>query len=625
MNIIASQWERAASWTAALTVVAAGLLASPLPAAPPAAPVSVGPASRPDSRDVAAEVDRLILADLQQAGVQPAGRTTDEDFLRRVYLDLAGRLPTPQELTLFGLNPDSQKRAARIEELLQSDEYAGNWAHYWRDVIFTDATNSQARLMQEVFERWMTERLAQNRRWNEITAELLTATGDIQENGATALILVRSGEPAEIAAEVSRIFLGIQIQCANCHDHPSDIWKREQFHQLAAYFPRVSLRQTVLDGRATLLVSSVNSVGSRYGEEMRKNPERFIAQLDGNRDGKLSQEEANRQPQFGRFFEGMLRLGDSDKDGTLSVEELKKLPPPQQQGLGSLEYFLPDLNDPGSQGTAVEPVFFVDGSTATPGLDDLSRRGALVESLTSPENPWFAQAFVNRMWNELLGEGFYMPVDDLGPQRQPRFPAALEALSTGFTASGYDIKWLLRTIANTETYQRQVRARDPGVDSLPFASALPARLRADQLYTALTQVLDVPDIGDRPRRRGSAGTGAGQRSPRDQFRLLFNVDPSVPQEDITGNVPQALYLMNSPALLELTRSSGETRLARLLRQFPDDHDAVNELYLAVLCREPSSKEQQICLDYIREVGNRAEAFEDLLRSLLNSTEFLSRR
>lgn len=625
MIVLASQRERAVSWIAVLAVVAASVLASPLWAAPPAVSMSAGHASRPDSRDVAFEVDRLILADLEQASVQPAGRTTDEDFLRRVCLDLAGRLPTPREIMLFGLDPDPQKRSIKIEELLQSEKYAENWAHYWRDVIFTDSTNTQARLMQNVFERWMVERLAQNRRWNEITAELLTATGDIQENGATALILVRSGEPAEIAAEVSRIFLGIQIQCANCHDHPSDIWKREQFHQLAAYFPRVSLRQTVLDGRATLLVSSVNSVGSRFGEEIRKNPERFIAQLDRNGDGKLSQEEANRQPQFGRFFEGMLRLGDSDKDGTLSAEELRKLPPPQQQGLGSLEYHMPDLNDPASQGAAMQPAFFVDDSKEKSGLDDLSRRQALVKSLTAPENPWFAQAFVNRMWNELLGEGFYMPVDDLGPQRQPRFPAAMETLSNRFTESGYDIKWLLQTIANTETYQRQVRARLPEDETLPFASALPARLRADQLYSALAQVLEVPDIGDGPRRRGPTGTGAGQRSPRDQFRLLFHVDPSVPQEDITGNVPQALFLMNSPALLELTKASGETRLARLLRQFPDNHDAVKELYLAVLCRELSSKEQQICLDYIRGVGKRAEAFEDLFRCLLNSTEFLCRR
>ncbi len=621
MRIATRRSEPRAYGVAALTLFVVSLITSSLTAETPAASNSVGNARLPDPVTVAAEVDRLILTDLQHAGVKPAARAKDEDFLRRVCLDLAGRLPTPRETVLFGLDPDSQKRAAKIEELLASDQYAENWTHYWRDVIFTDATNTQARLMQEVFERWMAEGLKQNRRWNEITADLLTATGDIQKNGATALILVRGGEPAEIAAEASRIFLGIQIQCANCHDHPSDIWKREQFHQFAAYFPRVSLRQTISEGRATLLVSSVDSGGSGFSEQMRQNPERFISSLDRNRDGKLSQAEARQQPQFGRFFEGLLRLGDSDKDGTLSVEELKKMPPPQQQGRGSLEYFMPDLNDPASQGKPLQPAFFVDGSAPKAGLDDLARRRALVASLTSPENPWFAQAFVNRMWNELLGEGFYMPVDDLGPRRQPRFPAAAEALSNGFTASGYDIKWLLRTIANTETYQRQVRASEPGTELLPFASALPTRIRADQLYTALTQVLEVRDLGSG---LGAAGA-AGSRSPRGSFHLLFAVDPSVPQEDITGNVPQALFLMNSPELRTQTLGSGNTRLARLLREYPEDRDAVDELYLAVLCRLPSAKEQRLCLNYIGEVSSRTEAFEDLFRGLLNSTEFLSHR
>jgi len=610
----------------AAVIVVVGLEVSTISAAPPATSKAIGDVNVPDSQAVATEVDRIILTELQQASVEPADRTNDEDFLRRVCLDLAGRLPTPQEMTLFGLDSDSQKRVAKIEELLNSDEYAENWTHYWRDVIFTDATNMQAGLVKDVFERWMAERLKQNRPWNEIVAELLTATGDIRKNGATALILVRGGEPAEIAAEASRIFLGIQIQCANCHNHPSDIWKREQFHQLAAYFPRVSLRQTIADGQPTLIVSSVNSVGSRFGEDVRKNPEGFIAPLDRNRDGKLSKEEASRQPQFAMIFEPMLYLGDSNKDGVLSVEELKKMPPPQQQGRGTLEYFMPDLNDPASRGTPVQPAFFVDGSKEKSGLDDLSRRGALVESLTSPENPWFARALVNRLWNELLGEGFYMPVDDLGPQRQPQFPTALDALSEGFTASGYDVQWLLRTIANTETYQRQIRARDPGEESPPFASALPTRLRPDQLYTALEQVLEVHDGGGESQGYGPGAAGSsGRRSPRDAFHLLFAVDPSTPQEDLTGNVPQALFLMNSSALREQTQATGDTRLARLLRELPDDDDAIFELYFTVLCRGPSPKEQQLCLDYIGEVNNRAEAFEDLLRNLLNSTEFLSRR
>src|SRR5690606_10199024 len=122
------------------------------------------------------------------------------------------------------------------------EDYAENWARYWRDVIFPDAGEMQARLMVGTFEQWMTDQLNRNRPWDRIAADLLTATGNVQENGATALLVAHSAEPMEVAAEASRILLGIQIQCANCHDHPTDAWKRQQFHQLAAYFPRAEFR-----------------------------------------------------------------------------------------------------------------------------------------------------------------------------------------------------------------------------------------------------------------------------------------------------------------------------------------------------------------------------------------------
>src|SRR5207244_1218971 len=146
---------------------------------------------------------------------------------------------------------------------------------------------------------------------------------------------------------------------------------------------------------------------------------------------------------LGRLFE----VGDTDKDGKLTLAELKKIPPPMMQtGRGSPEHFMADLTNPTSRGLKVDPAFFVTHETPGEGLSDMERRQSLSRYITSPNNPWFAKAFVNRIWSELLGEGFYMPIDDMGPQRTPTYPAALEALAAGFTASGYDIKWLLRTI-----------------------------------------------------------------------------------------------------------------------------------------------------------------------------------
>ena len=117
----------------------------------------------------------------------------------------------------------------------------------------------------------------------------------------------------------------------------------------------------------------------------------------------------------------------------------------------------------------------------------------------------------------------------------------------------------------------------------------------------------------------------GARSPRDQFGLLFSFDPSTPQTEITGNIPQALFMMNSQLLAGQIHARGFTRLTALLRRFPDNRDAINELYVMILSREPSDREMKITTEYLVEVDNREESFEDLMWSLLNSSEFLSKR
>lgn len=581
-----------------------------------------GEPGAPDPITVASEVDRRILADLQQAGMTPAARCSDVDFLRRASLDITGQLPSPGSVTLFALDPDPDKRSRLIERLLASPEFGRNWARYWRDVIYMPATQMQARLAQGEFEEWMAQHLNRGTPWDGVVTSLLTATGDVTEHPETALIMAQAAQAPEIAAEACRIFLGIQMQCANCHDHPSDTWKREQFHELAAYFPRITLRR-MQDPRSFEVVS-VNTDRNR-GDFMRTDPERFVRTLDRNRDQKLSREEMRGPMGAPQFLDRLFELGDTNKDGTLTVAEIKALPMPDPSRQGSTEHYMADLSDPSSRGRLIDPKFFLDGSAPGHGLTDEERRAVIAKAFTSDQNPWFARALINRMWNEFLGEGFYMPVDDLGPNRTARFPEALDALAAGFVASHYDTKWLVRTIANSQTYQRQVAPKAVSEDSLPFAAVTPTRLRADVVFNALLQTLGVQEDGP-----GSGpammGPRAYQRGMRFQFDFLFGVDPSVPKEDITGNVPQSLFLMNSNSLRgALSASSSRTRLGQILRDNPDDETAISEVYLRVLAREPSARELEICQTYLRDVGQRSEAYEDLMWSLLNSSEFLSKR
>jgi Protein of unknown function (DUF1549)/Protein of unknown function (DUF1553)/EF hand len=590
-----------------------------------------------NSAAVAAAVDKLILENLTETGTNPAPKTSDEDFLRRVHFDLAGTVPTPREVTMFGLDPDPDKRLKLVDKLLASDAYANNWSAYWRDVIFLRATDMRARAMVGSFEKWMADQFRENNSWDKITTSLLTATGEVNEHGETALMFAHDGQADEIAAEASRIFLGIQIQCANCHDHPSDKWKRQQFHQLAAFFPRVQIKR---DGKVKPPIYTVVSFAEPAAAKGRgkgaakgkaaggflEHPERLFARFDRNHDGKLTKDEVRGTP-IEKQFDRLLAVADANKDGALTVKEIKEAPAPGGKPRATAEHFMPDLKNPSSKGTKMEPIFFVNGKRPASGLSDEARRHALAKYITAANDPWFSRAYINRVWSEMLGEGFYMPVDDMGPSRQARMPEALDVLADAFVANKYDTKWLFKTIARTETYQREIRAKDPSVESPPaFAASSPKRLRADQLFNAITKVLGIE--GAEPQDSAeSAGKGKNRyaRGPRAQFDFLFGYDPSTNQDDLQGNVPQALFMMNSRLINGLIHGEGKTRLSHILKQYDDDKDAVREVYVLTLSREPSAKEEAICLNYVKDAGNRREGFEDVMWSLMNSSEFLSKR
>ena len=314
--------------------------------------------------------------------------------------------------------------------------------------------------------------------------------------------------------------------------------------------------------------------------------------------------------------------GDTNKDGALTLEEFKKLPaPPQQQaGRGSAEYFMPDLADPSSKGTEVRPTFFVGTRVAAEGLSDEDRRLLLAQYIVDPENPWFAKAYVNRIWGELTGDSFYMPIDDLGPGRSARNESALKLLAEQFVAHDYDIKWLFAAITQTRAYQRAVSE----TSELSFASATPSRLRSDALYDSFLNAVGSSNQTSRFTGRRPGGARGVQGGARGQFAQLFGYDPSTPQADLTGTIPQSLFFMNSPTV-EGAIQSDRGMLRTILSRFESDDDVIRELYLTVLTRTPKPSELELGKSYINEVGDRNEAFEDLYWALLNTSEFLTKR
>jgi hypothetical protein len=245
--------------------------------------------------------------------------------------------------------------------------------------------------------------------------------------------------------------------------------------------------------------------------------------------------------------------------------------------------------------------------------------------MTSKKNYWFAAAYVSRIWGELMGQSFYQPVDDMGPNKEAVFPRLLTRLTAAFQGSNYDVKALLRAIMNSETYQRQIRLGESADQHLHFAAAYPTRLSADALWDSLEAVLGTlapPGQAGKPRPAGPFGFRPGLEGA---FKLEFSFDPSAKADEVEGSIPQALLMMNNPLINQRLQARGTNLLARILNSYPDDSDALRMVYMRTLARKPTDRENEKCRSYLANNPNRKDAFEDILWTLLNSTEFQTKR
>ena len=508
------------------------------------------------------EIDRRlsdeVFAKANDATLAP--KTDDETFLRRVYLDTVGENPTPGEITLFVLDPSPNKRERTIDRLLADSRYGTNWARYWRDVIVARRSAAEQQIVTIIagpLEAFLAERLNANSGWDNIARAFVEAEGTVSDRGETALFMLHMAQTSNVAAETSRIFLGIQIQCAECHDHPFDRWKRPQFHEFAAFFPRIGIqREKSVDGRPNMRIASFDN-------------------------GPIARPANGQQ--------------------------------------GGREHFMPDLKQPTAQGKLMTPVFFATGQTLETGATDATRRGSLGQWMTAKNNPWFAKAFVNRVWAELVGEGFSEPVDDLGLDRASTAPETWDYLASDFADHGYDVKRLFRAVLTSAAYQRECRPKRLP-NAAPFTANVRQPLRADQLIDVVAGAIGVPLSDGRSANRAAAGGIVINNGPRNQLVQLFGYDPSLRREEITSTIPQALMMMNSPMIHRPLDAGSNSWFGSLVSQTKKDDSVVLELYLRCLAREPNDDELAVCREHLRHAGSRLAGFEDVFWSLLNSEE-----
>ncbi len=353
-------------------------------------------------------IDREIDAHLGRLKLAPAPLADDATFLRRVTLDLIGTIPAADEVQRFLADPDSDKRSKTVDRLLDDPRYAVHQATQWDLALFgRNPANSEMR-KRGAFQKWLTEQFAKNVPYDRWVHAMFLAEGNAAEQGAPLYLAQFRGQALETAEGVTRIFLGTQIRCARCHDHPSDKWTQKDFYGFAAFFARL----VVVDG------------GGGEGAKKFMIGEKSSGDLMFTGPAKDAKPGQKGEPISAKFLDGAV-VAEPPLPKDFKEPDLKnaKAPPPK-------------------------PLF--------------SRRDKLAAWIVAPENPFFAKAAVNRVWTQFLGRGFYNPVDDLKEDEKATHPALLRLLREGFIARKFDLKGLTREIVNSRTYQRASTGESKG-------------------------------------------------------------------------------------------------------------------------------------------------------------------
>ena len=502
-------------------------------------------------REVADAIDKHVLRKLDQSKIAAAPLSSDDEFLRRVYLDLTGRVPTPEQAATFLDDPSTDKRAKLIDALLDSSEFGEQLGRTWREWICPPELPSDMNSGKQPHNEarglgtWFAKQINEKHPWDKIVRDLLTAQGDLKKN-PQLIYFGLVGQDAKVtpdgtARTVGALFMGVQLQCAQCHDDPYRDWSQSEFWSFAAFFGHTSgdfkkVSEKQGEGHITIPKSAFINAGDKL-------PVAFLRS-----DKKVEPKKANWRP-------------------------------------------------------------------------------ILVDWLTDKDNPYFAKAFANRMWFYLFARGIVNPVDDMRELNPPTHPGLLTLLANEFKASNYDMRHVLRSICNSQTYQRTSRVDVKLSDAQQatqkelFGRAPLRVLTADMLFDSLKMIyadhkLDLRTIGKND--GNTNGESAAVGDPLLEIHRQFGINED-DATDFTHGIPQMLTFINHPRLL-----TGDKAIEEHLKADPKPkpQQSVEWLYLSTLTRRPSQAEAADALTYINESDDKTAALVDVRWMLINRSEFI---
>lgn len=529
----------------------------------------------PEPPKAAGELDRLVFAKLAELDIEPA-LCSDAVFIRRVYLDVIGTLPTANEVRKFLADEAPDKRAKLIDRLLDRPEFPVYWAMKWGDVLRIKAeipVNLWPNAAQ-AYHRWVRASLAENKPYDQFARELLTSSGsNFQVGPVNFYRAIQDKTPEGTASTVALTFMGSR----------TDHWPEGRLAGMSAFFSQISRKPT-----------------SEWKEEIVYWDPLGVAEVPGN--AVTGREKPGTGERPASYYAPQ---GDD-------AEEAPTLPSPPN---GPLTATFPD-------GTTVELP------------PDRDPREVFADWLITPENPWFTRSIVNRVWAWLLGRGIVHEPDDLRDDNPPSNPELLAYLEKELIENDYDLKHLYRLILNSSTYQFSSIPRSDAPEArAQFAGYPPRRLDAEVLIDAINQITGTTDLYTSPIPepytyipRDMPAVALADGSVTSQFLALFGRSAratGMAGERTNEPVPaQWLHMLNSSHIQ--SKLAGGPKIKALLEADRAPKETLNELYLTILSRRPTDEEVEAALEYVGQSKSKREAGVDIAWALINTTEFLYR-
>ena len=431
----------------------------------------------PDLKATAAKIDELVNAKLAKEKISPNKPASDEIFVRRVYLDVVGRIPTLHETTEFLKNSDTDKRSKLIDSLLASEGYVQNFFNYWADILRMKSQmvgGGQSLPAYYGYANWLKASLRENKPYDQMVREVVTADGKSYENGAIGFYIRDYNMPLDNMAVTTQIFLGTSMVCAQCHNHPFDKWTQMDYYQMAAH----TYGMTASNGLTNPLLAQ-----AIYGGGAAKNKNNRY----GGAVTKFDLPEGVERKDIGRAMTEILR--PLRYNTVLDQTDKKVLALPH-------DYQYTDAKPKQRVEPVIPASFSKDGKIIKDGQQPITAYAAW---MTSKDNPRFTTVIANRLWKKLMGQGLIEPVDEITDSTVPSNPQLMTFLEETMKASNYDMKAVLSAILNSQAYQREAYTKDVELGEVyNFPGPLLRRMSAEQIWDSMVALYkpnpDAPSI-----------------------------------------------------------------------------------------------------------------------------------